>query len=140
MGFHDDKLVKRTQVQRRLNEIVNRLNKSQVGGTPLCAALPAGSVLALHCRMRWAPPTKSAAVADFVGGAHLMRQCKARIVWLCKPRVLGHSLCLFVQKERFPDLAAEKAAWEKEQAGKAKAAAAVRSVVLWILPLFFSPE
>ncbi|KAI7840494.1 hypothetical protein COHA_005793 [Chlorella ohadii] len=58
VGFHDDKLVKRTQVQRRLNEIVNRLNKSQ--------------------------------------------------------------------KERFPDLAAEKAAWEKEQAGKAKAAAAVQ--------------
>ncbi|PRW58921.1 Coiled-coil domain-containing 25 isoform A [Chlorella sorokiniana] len=58
VGFHDDKLVKRTQVQRRLNEIVNRLNKTQ--------------------------------------------------------------------KERFPDLAAEKAAWEKEQAGKAKAAAAVQ--------------
>lgn len=31
VGFHDDKLVKRTQVQRRLNEIVNRLNKTQVG-------------------------------------------------------------------------------------------------------------
>lgn len=39
-----------------------------------------------------------------------------------------NALC--VQKERFPDLAAEKAAWEKEQAGKAKAAAAVSVIVL----------
>lgn len=31
VGFHDDKLVKRAHVQRRLNEIVNRLNKTQVG-------------------------------------------------------------------------------------------------------------
>ena len=42
VGFHDDKLVKRTQVQRRLNEIVNRLNKTQVGGsTRMCVALQA---------------------------------------------------------------------------------------------------
>jgi hypothetical protein len=30
VGFHEDKLVKKALVQRRLNEIVNRLNKTQV--------------------------------------------------------------------------------------------------------------
>lgn len=58
VGFHNDKLVKKAQVARRLNEIVNRLNKTQ--------------------------------------------------------------------EERFPDLAAERAAWEKEQAGKRKAEATVQ--------------
>ncbi|KAI3438974.1 hypothetical protein D9Q98_001388 [Chlorella vulgaris] len=58
VGFHNDKLVKKTQITRRLNEIMNRLNKTQ--------------------------------------------------------------------EERFPDLAAEKAAWEKEQIGKRKSQAAVQ--------------
>jgi hypothetical protein len=31
VGFHSDNLVKKAQVARRLNEIVNRLNKTQVG-------------------------------------------------------------------------------------------------------------
>ncbi|PSC73498.1 Coiled-coil domain-containing 25 [Micractinium conductrix] len=53
VGFHSDALVKKAHVARRLNEIVNRLNKTQV--------------------------------------------------------------------EKFPDLAAEKMAWEKEQTGKRKA-------------------
>ncbi|KAL4423216.1 hypothetical protein ABPG77_000008 [Micractinium sp. CCAP 211/92] len=53
VGFHNENAVKRAHVARRLNEIVNRLNKTQV--------------------------------------------------------------------EKFPDLAAEKAAWEKEQAGMRKA-------------------
>ena len=43
VGFHEDKLVKKTQVARRLNEIVNRLNKSKVGGGAVQRGWQAGS-------------------------------------------------------------------------------------------------
>lgn len=85
VGFHSDKLVKKAQVARRLNEIVNRLNKTQV-----CC-----------CRG--------------------MRAAESLGLTFCAP----HQSSVLAQVERFPDLAAEKAAFEKEQAGKRKAEAAV---------------
>jgi hypothetical protein len=30
VGFHRDKLVKHTKVEKRINEIVNRLNKTEI--------------------------------------------------------------------------------------------------------------
>jgi hypothetical protein len=57
VGFHSDKLVKKTQVARRLNEIVNRLNKTQVcwGG---CSGKGIGS-------LPWALLQKSSCCVDF---------------------------------------------------------------------------
>jgi hypothetical protein len=95
VGFHNDKLVKKTQITRRLNEIMNRLNKTQVQRS---VSSQSGDAAA-------------AADSDCCCG--------------CWYALDGHSYRWPVQEERFPDLAAEKAAWEKEQIGKRKSQAAV---------------
>ena len=122
VGFHNDKLVKKAQVARRLNEIVNRLNKTQVrrGWRADYAAAAEPSLLLRCCCCRsscWCCACLACTTTSLAAPAALPYSLGcARLTGL----VRCNALLRCSQEERFPDLAAERAAWEKEQAGKRK--------------------